>query len=229
MTEPDQMLEDAATDLRSSIAPTRAPDVSIVKRRHRSRRTIAIVSVVALAIVGSVWAFQPAASPDRTITSDNPVGVTSDAILRDGVVTRAEYEAGAEAVARCLIGAGFDTQVTFDDPNGHAGFSAGPESARALDEWQGQFDACLDAHLSASVSLGWAAALGQVDLETLRAETVATLECVEDRVGIDFGHLTYDEFGYPTAEARRTQDAAFEFDDHQPWTSCREEVGSTGG
>ena len=123
-------------------------------------------------------------------------------------------------MAVCLTEAGFETQVDFDDSNGHASFSSdrGPAD-------QEQSDVCFETHLSRNVSLGWAAAMGQLDLEELRQEETAVTACVEETTGEDFGVLSYDEFGYLTEQGQVTQDAAFEYQDHQPWGSCKNDLG----
>lgn len=175
----------------------------------------------------SVWAIGLGQSPEAA--DGEPI--TSEQILADGVVTEEEYRAGALAVVACLTEAGFDAEVDFDgsDPgsvnrlDGHASFSVdggdGPEASTEA------FNRCRELHLSDNVSLGWQVALGQLDLGELREETTAVTECVEQETGQDFGELTYDEFGYLTATGQQTKDAAFEYQDHEPWMRCQNDLG----
>ncbi|MCH8983364.1 MAG: hypothetical protein IH943_04595, partial [Acidobacteria bacterium] len=127
---------------------------------------------------------------------------------------------GAAAMVACYTNAGIEAEVLFES-NGHASFFFPHSGPTVLQANEG----CSDLHLSQNVSLGWAAALGEVDLEELRAEATAVTACVEERTGEDFGDLSYDEFGYLTEHGQQTRDAAFEYQDHQPWGRCRNDLG----
>ncbi|MFQ5522593.1 MAG: hypothetical protein ACE5F5_03330 [Acidimicrobiia bacterium] len=140
------------------------------------------------------------------------------------MVTEEEYRAGAEAVVSCLAAAGFDVEVSFDRPNGHANFS-GNHADDLRERYRTEFGRCIDLHLSENVSLGWAAALGQLNLAEWRRETTEIVACVETRTGRDFGELTFDEFDYLTPQGQQTREAAFEYGDHQPWERCRSDLG----
>ena len=176
-----------------------------------------VVGLAATAILLTVRAEGEAASPkDDTL-------ITSQLILEDGVVIKEEYQAGAQAVVDCLADVGVETEVNFDDPNGHASFFT--PHAVLTDDYVKQKGGCFDMHLSENVSLGWAAALGQLDLGELRDETTAVTACVEERTGQTFGEPTYDEFGYLTEQGRQTRDAAFEYQDHEPWDRCHNDLG----
>lgn len=175
----------------------------------------------------------PATSGSEPNVSQADTGtlITSEQILEDGVVTEEEYRTGALAVVACLTEAGFEAEVNFEEPNpgtdslqGHAEFWV-DHSDDATESATNAFDKCQDLHLSHNVSLGWSAALGQLDLDELREETTAVTQCVEQRTGQDFGELTYDRFGYLTDQGQQTKDAAFEYQDHQPWQRCQNDLG----
>ena len=221
MTDLDQLLEKAASDAQKSVRSETAPQASTMARRARQRTlilTTTFVVVVGLTTLGVFFIVQPGG---EAVGPDDDGLITSEMILEDGVVSEEEYRAGALAVGVCLTAAGFETQVDFDDPNGHAGFS----SRTQPNYDQEHFHECLDLHLSQNVSLGWAVALGHLDLEELRQEDTAVTACVEERTGEDFGDLTYDEFGFPTDQGQQTQDAAFEYQDHELWGRCRNDLG----
>ncbi len=222
MTDLDQLLDEAASDAHNSVRSVSTPQSSSIVRRARRRTAVLtatpvlVIGFVATGILLMVQTGGEVAAPDDAL-------ITSEMILEDGVVTEDEYRAGAVAVAVCLTAAGFEAQVDFDNPNGHAGFSSQTPSQTLWD--QEQFNECLDAHLSRNVVLGWAAALGQLNLEELRQEDTAVTACVEERTGEDFGDLSYDQFGYLTEHGQQTRDAAFEYQDHQPWGKCRNDLG----
>lgn len=221
MTDLDQLLEKAASDAQKSVRSETAPQASTMARRARQRTLILATTfffVVGLATLGVLFIVQPGG---EAVGPEEDALITSEMILEDGVVTQDEYRAGAEAVAVCLTATGFETQVDFDDPNGHAGFS----SRTQPNPDQEHFDECLDLHLSQNVSLGWAVALGHLNLEELRAQNTAVTACVEERTGEDFSDLTYDEFGFLTEQGQQTKDAAFEYQDQQPWGRCRNDLG----
>jgi hypothetical protein len=144
--------------------------------------------------------------------------VTSKMILEDGVVTEEEYTAGARAAAACVTDAGFDTEEDFAEPDGQPTFYT-PAPYDTRPGYTDQWEHCFDLHFSNNVSLGWLATLGQIDVTELREETTAVTECVEQRTGQDFGELTFDRFDYLTVQGQQTKDAAFEYQDHEPWGS----------
>lgn len=212
-------------------------------RQRPSRLPPALVAPAAALLVlliaaPTLWlATRPGGQPDPVTSASNPsvsqadsgTLITSEQILEDGVVTEEEYRAGALAVVECLREDGFDYEVDFDgrDPGsvntveGHASFSGGDATEVSTEA----FDRCRELHLSDNVSLGWQVALGQLDLGELREETTAVTECVEQETGQDFGELIYDEFGYLTATGQQTKDAAFEYQDHEPWLRCQNDLG----
>lgn len=204
-------------------------------RRPRWRLAAAFTGFAAVLVVGTVTflAINDTPGPSDDDVALNPDAfITSEMILQDGVVTEEEYHAGAEAVVLCLGEVGIETELHFDNPNGHAGFrgrDTGPLALeQSLDEaspYDTAFDRCTEVHLSLNVNLGWAVTLGQLNLEELRAETNAVVECVASQTGEDFGELTYDGFGYLTEQGQQTSDAAFEYQDHEPWTTCKNELG----
>lgn len=230
MRDIDQLLDEAGSDVHRSIRETTTPTARTVHRRARRRTAVfatGSVLVVGLALTGVILTLQGGGDVASTGAEGR---ITSERILEDGVVSEDEYRSGAQAVAACLGDAGFEREVDFDAPNGHASFftpssNTDPEYERQFEEYERQFDQCLDAHLSENVSLGWGAALGQIDLTELREETTAATECVEQRTGQDFGELTYDQFGYLTDQGRQTKDAAFEYQDHEPWKRCQNDLG----
>ncbi len=169
----------------------------------------ALVTIGAVALIGL--------SQDRQ-------DIAGEVILQDGVVTEAEYHAAAEGVIGCLAEAGIAAELDFDDPNGHASFYLPQKEGIGL-QYQEEMDRCLEAHLSRNVALGWAVTLGQIDLDELRDEESSLVGCVEQRTSQDFGDLTYDAFGYPTTQGQETRDAAFEYQDHEPWMACMNELG----
>lgn len=63
-------------------------------------------------------------------------------------------------------------------------------------------------------------------LEDYKTDTRALLECVEERTGEDFGTLAFDdETGYPDDKSQQTLRAAQDFQDHQVWEACQEDLG----
>ena len=120
----------------------------------------------------------------------------------------------------CYTNVGIEAEVLFES-NGHASFFFPHSGPTVLQANEG----CSDLHLSQNVSFGWAVALGELDLAELRAEDTAVTACVEERSGDDFGDLTHDEFDYLTEQGQATRDAAFEYEDHQPWGRCRNDLG----
>ena len=178
-----------------------------------------------------VWVSGGEVAAESTAPLNTNGRITSEMILEDGVVTEEEYRAGALAVVACLTDAGFEAGVDFDDPSGnptslegHAGFAV-DHADNATESANEAFNRCQDLHLSDNVSLGWAALLGQINLEELREETATLVACVEGRTGVDFGELTYDKFGFLTDQGEQTRDAAFEYRVHSFWGECRAEIG----
>jgi hypothetical protein len=221
MTDIDQLLDKAASDARKSVRPKAPPQSSDIERR--ARRRYALLATTSVLVIGVVTAatlliVQPGG---EVASSEDEALITSELILEDGVVTEEEYRAGALAVAVCATNAGIETEVTFDDVDGS------PEwfTNDAPTEKPGPLEECFETHLSHNVSLGRAAALGRLDLEELRGEDTAVVSCVEERSGEDFGDLNYDKFGYLTEQGQDTRDAAFEYEDHQPWGRCRNDLG----
>lgn len=220
MIDLDKLIDSAATDVRRSIRSDIAPTPSTIARRA-GRRAVLIVAVSFLAVgLGGVAVLASLGSGDPVATESSDGLITSEMILEDGVVTEAEYHAGAEGVVACLVAAGFDAEVDFDDPSGHASFSTngGPADNDA-------FFSCDEKHLSYNVSLGWSAALGQIDLAKERERIVATFACVEAETGLDFGEVVYDEFDFRTEQGQQSYEAAFEYQDHEPWSMCNNELG----
>jgi hypothetical protein len=201
------------------------PDAGMVPSSKRRRRPLvaAIAGFGAVLVVGAVTLLAINNTPTGSfddVPSDPDTLITSEMILEDGVVTEEEYRAGAEALVICYTNAGIEAEVNFES-NGHASFffpRAGPPDFNAN-------EGCSDLHLSQNVSLGWGAALGQIDLEELRAEDTAVTACVKESTGEEFGDLNYDQFGYLTEQGQQTKDAAFEYQDHQPWGRCRNDLG----
>lgn len=230
MRDIDHLLDKAGSDVQKSVQERTSPTASTVHRRARRRRVVLVTGWVLVAALGIAGGSLALPRGGDVASSGEEGRITSERILEDGVVSEDEYRAGAQAVVACLGDAGFDREVDFDDPNGHASFftpSANTDSEYEgqYEEYERQFDKCLDAHLSHNVSLGWGAALGQIDLAELQEETTAVTECVEQRTGQDFGELTYDQFGYLTDQGQQTRNAAFEYQDHEPWLRCQNDLG----
>ena len=220
MTDINQLLEKAASDARKSVRPKEIPQSSDIERRARRRTALlAATSVLVIGVVtaGILLIVQPGG---EVASSEDDTLITSEMILEDGVVTEEEYRAGAEALVVCYTNAGIEVEMLFES-NGHASFffpHRGPPVP-------GVNDVCRDSHLSDDVSLGWAVALGQLDLTELREQDTAVTACVEERSGEDFGDLDYDQFDYLTEQGQQARDAAFEYQDHQPWGRCRNDLG----
>lgn len=226
---PDE--EDARIVAASRQRPSRLPPALVAP---------AAALLVLLIAAPTLWlATRPGGQPDPATSASNPsvspadsgALMTSEQILEDGIVTKDEYRAGVAAVVSCLKDAGFDAGATFDEPNsgtsslsGRAGFWV-DHSDEAREAATEAMNRCHELHLSHNVGLGWSVALGELDLEALGEEFAATLECVETRTGQDFGDLTFDEYGYLTEQGQQTKDAAFEYQDHQPWETCRHDLG----
>ncbi len=224
MIDLDRVLEAAAHDVRSGVERIASGDASAIARRARRHSFVAAAAaVIAIALVGGVVV--TAMSPRGPVApADGESIVNGEQILEDGVVTEEEYLRAVDAHIACLADAGLEAVAEFDDPSGHASFfvadSEGSPGAHA--EAKERCFAQLDFQ---NVSLGRAAALGQLDLAELQDQEVATVECVEERTGIDFGDPTHDEYGFPTPEGRQTIEAAMDHDDHRVWMSCRNDLG----
>jgi hypothetical protein len=225
MSDIDQLLDKAGSDVQNSVRERTTPTTATVHRRARRRTTVLAsgsVMVVGLAMAGVILTLQQSG---EDVTSTRGEGrITSEMILEDGVVTEEEYQAGAQAVADCLTGAGFDTEVDFDGPDSHAKFHTSNDP-NTIPGYRDQEELCFDLHLSQNVSLGWSVSLGQHDLTDLREEEIAVTECVEQRTGQTFGGLTYNQFGYLTDQGQQTRDAAFRYQDHEPWQRCQNDLG----
>lgn len=221
MTDLDRLLDEAASDVQASIRERTTPTGRIVRRRAQ-RHTFMLaggwVLVAGLVIAGMAVVFTGVGDVASTDS-----GITSALILKDGVVTKAEYQAGAEAVADCMTEAGFDTRLE-QEPDGYYGFFT-PSPSDTKPGYAEQWEKCLDLYLSRNVMHGYGATLGDVDLAELRDETTTVFECVEQATGRDFGELTYDQFGYLTEQGWQSRDAAFEHQDHEPWLRCHNDLG----
>lgn len=214
------------------VFPVSEIDSAPSPRRSRRPLVAAFAGFSAVLVVGAVTFLAidggPGGPGDEVTSGDTNALITSEMILGDGVVTEEEYGAGVEAVVVCLADVGFEVVADFDNRNGHAGFSGGDTGASTPGEdgpYATAFDRCLEVHLSNNVSLGWNVTLGRSDLSEIREQSTAVFECVTSRTGQDFGELTYDSFGYITEQGRSTRDAAFEYQDHQPWMTCQNDLG----
>ena len=234
MTDLDQLLENASTDVKMSLRTVSTPSPEKIhrraQRRSATRATAAVVLVVSLG--ASAWLLSRGS--DGYLGLGGDALITSEVILQDGVVTEEELRAGAEAVVACLADAGFEAEVNFDEVDGSDDLSG------RVDGWPGftgdvapgsseASDRCLDVHLSNNVLLGWGVTIGRLDLDQLRAEDNALVECVERLTGVDFGEVAHDDFGYLTNDGQQTRDAAFEYQDHEPWQTCKEELAAATG
>lgn len=222
MTDLDQLLDEAASDVQPSIREKTTPTGQIVRRRAQ-RHTLILATgwmlVAGLAVAGTLVVFT--GEGDLASTEDQ---ITSEVILEDGVVTEAEYQAGAQAVADCMTEAGFETRLVEQDTDGYFGFFT-PSPFDTKPGYTEQWEHCRELHLSRNVMHGYGATLGDVDLAELRDETTTVFDCVERSTGQDFGELTYDDFGYLTDEGWQNRDAAFEHQDHEPWLKCHSDLG----
>jgi hypothetical protein len=224
MGDLEQLLRRASSDLQGGVRGPATVTSSGIERRARRRKlslSAAVTLLVILIGAGMLFAAEPAVD---VAGQDGGRLITSDEILSDGVVTEAEYRAGAEAVVACLAKAGFEVEVSFDSPRGGATFSYDGD-LRGRDGENEEFDRCMNLHLSENVALGWAATLGQLDISELRQEISAVVACVEAKTGEDFGELTFDEFDYLTAQGQEVRDAALEYQEHEPWEECYSELG----
>ncbi len=220
MTDLDKLIESAANDDTNSVRKRVNATTSTLARRA-AQRTIVIIAMSLVAVGLGGAAVLATLGSGRQLASENPDElITSEVILEDGVVSEEEYRAGPEAVVVCLTDAGFEAAVDFDDLTRHASFfsSGGPADNDA-------FFACDEKHLSYNVSLGWSAALGQVDLKEERERTVAAFGCVEAQTGLDFGDVVYNEFNFRTEQGQQSYNAAFEHEDHGPWLVCNNQLG----
>lgn len=218
------------TDIAS---PLSTIELAPFPRRPRRPIVAAFVGFAAVLVLGAVTFLAIANTPSGSdgAVASNPEGlITTEMILQDGVVTEEEYRAGVDAVVVCLADAGFESVVDYDDPNGSASFSGGNNEPMTLEEsidgggpYMTAFEQCLDVHLSRNVSFGWLVTLGHLDLDELRAETTAVVECVASRAGEDFGELTYDDFGFLTEEGWQAVRAAATYQKDVPWNTCEQE------
>ena len=227
MTDLDQLLKDASTDVKTSLRTVSTPSPEKIHRRAQRRSATKATAVVVLVVSLGASAWLLSRGSDGSFTGGDAL-ITSEVILQDGVVTEEELRAGAEAVVACVADAGFEAEVDFDDASpgfldfsgsgagGGPGFWTEPGGNEAL-------DGCLEVHLSRNVMLGWAVTQGRLDLDELRAEDSALVECVERLTDVDFGEVTHDDFGYLTNDGQQTRDAAFEYQDHGPWQTCKQE------
>lgn len=186
---------------------------------------VAALAGAAVVIVGLGVTLSVRGLGSEKVTTGDGGLITSEMILADGIVTEAEYHAAAHAVVSCLAAVGIEMRIDFDEPNGHASFTGGASSGPTSEQARQDEVRCREEHLSGNVELGWASALGQINLDDLRRQTIATFECVEQRTGLDFGEVTYGPFGYLTPEGRRTKNTAFEYQEHRPWVGCQNQLG----
>ena len=220
MTDLDQLLENASTDVKTSLRTVSTPSPEKIHRRAQRRSATKATAVVVLVASLGASAWLLSRGSDGSFSVGGDALITSEVILQDGVVTEEELRAGAEAVVACVAEAGFEAEVNFDGPDGSPGFTG--DVAAGSSEAS---DRCFDVHLSNNVLLGWSVTIGWLDLDQLRAEDNALVECVERLTGVDFGEVTHDDFGYLTEEGQQTRDAAFEFQDHEIWIACQYDLG----
>jgi len=107
--EPTVVLVDAASGQKESNAADRG----------RMRLMLVMAAVVTATIGLGVAAGLRGTDVGLSAAVGNDL-ITSEMILEDGVVTEAEYRAGAHAVISCLTAVGLDAEVDFDNANGHA-------------------------------------------------------------------------------------------------------------
>lgn len=224
MTDLEKQFESAVSAARSSVRAVSAPDPSTMSRRAL-RRTFTITTMAIVLFGLGTAGLLALVSSDGSVAGGDSL-ITSEMILEDGVVTETEYRAGAEAVVACLVAAGYDTKVNFDDPSRHASFWTDHADSQRVQAAE-QFFTCEEQHLSYNVSLGWMAAMGQIDLDEERAEIVAVFGCVEAETGVDFGEVVYDQFGFRTEQGQLSYEAAFEHQDHEVWNACHFDLGYT--
>lgn len=216
MTDLDVLLAKASSDVRHSVRRKGVSAPAAISRR--SHRRVFAVAAMSVLVIGATAALLTGV-PDRSTSLQMGSAVTSEMILRDGVVSEEEYRAGAEAVVSCLAEAGIDTELEYGDDQ-HANFSFQEPGAASNGAQGDELQRCMDTHLSDNVELGWSVALGQVHLRLHSAETAAQVACVEEEAGTAFGELSYDEFGYLTEQGRQTRDRAMAYQDGQAWAEC---------
>mgnify|MGYP006908227566 CR=1 FL=1 len=222
MTDLDQLLDQASRDVKASVRSTAQLDPRVVRTRATRRRVVTVLALALLAVtfvgLGSLISARSGdiAEQDRLITSDE--------ILADGLVTEAEYRAGAQAVVECLSEAGFAATVSFSDRTRHASFSIDHTDAASSPAGEAATQ-CREVHLSHNVGLGWSDALGQLDLKELARQETEVFSCVETVTGQNFGEIGHDQHGFLTESGQASKDAAFEYQDHEPWMRCQNDLG----
>lgn len=226
MTDLDRLLDEASSDVRRSVR--RKGSASPVTFRRKSHRRAFVLAVTSVLAVGATAILVTGDQRGLGPLQGSGTRITSEVILSDGVVSEAEYRAGADAVVSCLADAGVGAELEYGTDR-HASFFIPDDGTNEVHRSNEQLQQCRDLHLSDNVALGWAATLGQVDLEQHRFETTARVACVEERAGTDFGELTFDRFGYLTEQGRQTKHAAMELQDHRLWEACGEELGVSQG
>ena len=197
----------------------------VASPRRRPRPWLAVFASFAAVLVFGAVAFlaintKPSES-DGDVASTPGVLITSEMILEDGVVTEAEYRAGAEAVVACLAEVGGDASVDYDE-GGYAGF--GVESgAGPLDEaGLSVVERCAETHLGDKVFFLRGVQRGEIVPEKKAAYETALFECVEDRTGRDLGEVSFDADGFPTPQGEQAlQEALFAEEDHRSWEECQ--------
>lgn len=223
MTDIDQLLDRATSDVQTSIQEQTKPTSRTVRRRARQRTALLSTGWVLIIGLAMSGVFLTLSSGGDVASTEDEEGITSELILKDGVVTEAEYQAGARAVADCMTEAGFATQLEQDTDGDFAFFTPYPDDTKPgyTEHWE----RCLELHLSQNVMHGWLATRGDLDLAEFREETTAVFECVEQATGQNFGELTYDEFGYLADQGWQSRDSAFEYGEHEPWLRCQNDLG----
>lgn len=216
MSDIERQLDKAASDVEASMSRKAGQRPSDFERRSRSRMATMIVTSVLVLAVGTAAVALTLGSVAETDSQSAAATTTGDSILDDGIVTEDEYRGAVAGVVACAADQGLELLVDFNDSNGHASFSGRGDGDR--------LDSCFEENLTNNVSLGWSVALGDLDLEEIRKNDIATFACVEQATGEDFGELSCDKFGYSTTQGQAAHDLAFEYQDHESWIACRGEI-----
>lgn len=100
MTDLDRLLDEASSDVRRSVR--RKGSASPVTFRRKSHRRAFVLAVTSVLAVGATAILVTGDQRGLGPLQGSGTRITSEVILSDGVVSEAEYRAGADAVVSCL-------------------------------------------------------------------------------------------------------------------------------
>ncbi len=219
MTDLDQLLEKASSEVQKGLRTVTSPSAVTIRRRARRHRILVGLAVFVVVVGLGASVVVAGEGSDSNVASGPDGLITTEMILEDGFVTEEEYRAGAEAVVACLSDAGYEGSVEYDEGgNAILGYNGGGEAdTEGFSVWE----RCSETHFGNKVDYLRDVQRGEADPEKRVAYETAIFECVETRTGRDLGEVSFDSDGFPTPEGQKALERAlFAEEDHTSWMAC---------